>query len=129
MHWATILALAALAAANLTCAQPVPPLRSERPPNTQLGPLAPTGTAVKSPELQPNGRFTFRLAAPNAQTVELHANFPSGYEPSVLPMMKGEDGVWSITVGPLAPEFRFYSFYVDGVPALDPSNPHTRRDG
>jgi enterochelin esterase-like enzyme len=44
-------------------------------------------------------------------------------------LTRGEDGVWSITVGPLKPATRFYNFYVDGVPALDPSNPHTRRDG
>jgi enterochelin esterase family protein len=84
---------------------------------------------VKSPELLSDGQVVFRLVAPEAQKVSLHANFPSGYEPSILPMVKDEDGVWSITVGPLAPELRFYSFYVDGVAALDPSNPHTRRDG
>jgi enterochelin esterase-like enzyme len=100
-----------------------------RAPNSQLGPLAPSGTVVRSPELLPDGHVVFRLAAPDAQKVELHGNFPSGFQPSVLPMSKGEDGVWSITVGPLSPAFLFYSFYVDGVPALDPVNPHTRRDG
>jgi enterochelin esterase family protein len=44
-------------------------------------------------------------------------------------MTRGEDGVWTITVGPLSPAFLFYGFYVDGVASLDPANPHTRRDG
>jgi enterochelin esterase family protein len=100
-----------------------------RPPNSQLGPLAPSGAVVKSPELLPDGQVTFRLTAPAAQKVELHGNFPSGFQPSVLPMTRRADGIWEITVGPLTPAFRFYSFYVDDVPALDPSNPHTRRDG
>jgi enterochelin esterase family protein len=34
-----------------------------------------------------------------------------------------------VTVGPLKPEYRFYNFYVDGAPLVDPRNPHTRRDG
>src|SRR5262249_18112454 len=31
-------------------------------------------------------------------------------------------GVWSITVGPLPPDFYSYSFMVDGVRTLDPKN-------
>jgi enterochelin esterase family protein len=127
----TFLALLAFAAVQLAWAQSVPQegARPVTAPNSQLGPLAPNAKIVKSPELLPDGRIIFRLIAPEAQKVTLHANFPSGYEPSILPLIKDEDGVWSITVGPLAAETRFYNFYVDGVPALDPSNPHTRRDG
>lgn len=44
-------------------------------------------------------------------------------------MNKGADGLWSVTVGPLAPEFGFYNFFVDGAPVVDPANPHARRDG
>jgi enterochelin esterase-like enzyme len=127
----TFLLLLTLAAVQLTWAQTpaTDAVRPVTPPNSQLGPLAPTARIVKSPELLPDGRIIFRLVAPEAQKVSLHANFPSGYEPSILPLIKDEDGVWSITVGPLSPGSRFYNFYVDGVPALDPSNPHTRRDG
>ena len=31
------------------------------------------------------------------------------------PMTKGADGVWSVTIGPLAPDIYTYSFNVDGV--------------
>ena len=37
-------------------------------------------------------------------------------------LSKGEDGVWSATVGPLVPDFYSYSFTVDGVKTLDPRN-------
>jgi enterochelin esterase family protein len=84
---------------------------------------------VQSPEILPDGRVIFRLAAPDAAKVEVRGNFPSGFEPSIVPMIRDANGVWSATVGPLSPEFRFYNFYVDGAPLLDPRNPHTRRDG
>jgi enterochelin esterase family protein len=97
-------------------------------PASQLAP-APAVAQVKSPEILPDGRVTFRLAAPDAARVEVRANIPSGFEPSITPMSKGPDGVWSVTIGPVKPEFRFYNFYVDGAPVVDPRNPHTRRDG
>ena len=38
-------------------------------------------------------------------------------------MEKGENGVWTATVGPLPPDIYGYSFVSDGVPLIDPSNP------
>ena len=38
-------------------------------------------------------------------------------------MTKDGQGVWSVTAGPLQPEMYGYSFNVDGVTVLDPSNP------
>jgi enterochelin esterase family protein len=37
-------------------------------------------------------------------------------------MTKGDDGVWSITIGPLPPEIWIYNFRVQGVDLQDPSN-------
>ena len=37
-------------------------------------------------------------------------------------MTKGSDGVWSLTIGPLAPEIWIYNFRVQGVELPDPSN-------
>lgn len=37
-------------------------------------------------------------------------------------MTKGEDGVWNVTVGPVAPELYEYSFNVDGLATIDPGN-------
>jgi len=44
-------------------------------------------------------------------------------------MTKGDDGVWSATVGPLKPEYYVYVFVVDGVQAQDPRNIFRVRDG
>jgi len=38
-------------------------------------------------------------------------------------LAKDEQGVWSVTIGPLAPEIYGYAFSVDGVRIADPGNP------
>jgi enterochelin esterase family protein len=71
-----------------------------------------------SPEIQSDRRVTFRLLAPKAQAVALQGvNFK---EPQ--PMARDAEGVWSITVGPLAPEIYSYTFAVDGATVTDPLN-------
>ncbi len=70
-----------------------------------------------SPEVHQDGRVTFRLNAPNAQRVELRRE---GATPA--PMQKDERGIWTVTVGPLEPDLYGYTFAVDGVAMLDPSN-------
>ena len=42
------------------------------------------------------------------------------------PLTKGDNGVWSVTIGPLAPDIYTYTFNVDGVTALDPRNANTK---
>ena len=42
---------------------------------------------------------------------------------------KDDQGLWSITVGPLKPELWGYAFSVNGVRTLDPRNGNTKRDG
>ena len=44
-------------------------------------------------------------------------------------MTKGDNGVWSATIGPLKPEYYVYVFVVDGVQTLDPQNIFHVRDG
>jgi len=39
-----------------------------------------------------------------------------------VPMQKDDQGIWSLTTGPLAPDFYGYSFVADGVSLIDPSN-------
>ncbi len=81
---------------------------------------------VRSPEAAADGRVTFRLAAPKAQSVTLNGDWIGATD---LPMTKGADGVWTTTIGPLKPELYGYWFMVDGVRALDPNNAETERDG
>jgi enterochelin esterase family protein len=83
-------------------------------------------TRLSSPEVSEDRRVTFRLLAPKATAVTLNGSWIGATE---LPMTKDERGVWSITVGPLAPQMYGYWFMADGVRALDPSNAETERDG
>src|SRR5579885_1508622 len=54
---------------------------------------------VVSPEILPDKRVTFRLLAPKASEVLLNGNWDNGRN---IKMTKDEQGVWSVTVGPLA---------------------------
>jgi enterochelin esterase-like enzyme len=70
-----------------------------------------------SPEVHPDGSVTFRFRAPNALDVKLARE---GTEP--VPMQKDEQGAWSVTTAPLAPDYYGYSIIVDDVRSIDPSN-------
>jgi len=74
--------------------------------------------SLVSPEVHSDKRVTFRLKAPNAKEVMLRCE---GVKPS--PMQKDEQGVWSFTTEPLQPDIYAYSFTVDGLHMIDPSNP------
>ena len=76
---------------------------------------------VQSPEVMSDGRVTFRFRAPNAKEVLL-----SREGAPRAPMQKDEEGVWSVTVGPLEPDFYGYGFVADSVGLLDPSNPRIK---
>src|SRR5262245_14169070 len=80
--------------------------------------LAQEPAAIRSPEVHPDKRVTFRFRAPQAKEVLLAR---SGAQR--VPMQKDEQGVWSVTTGPLAPDFYGYVFVTDGVNLIDPSNP------
>ena len=81
---------------------------------------------VTSPELS-EGNITFRFIAPKARKVEVSPSW-LGYT-KTLPMVQGEDGVWSVTVPQPDPELYTYTFMVDGVSMLDPANIFVQRDG
>src|SRR5262245_12847375 len=73
---------------------------------------------IISPDVQPDGRVTFRLRATNATTVLMRCEGVKATN-----MIKDDQGVWSLTSEPLAPDFYVYSFNVDGVRVIDPNNP------
>lgn len=85
-------------------------------------------SAVVSPVLQSDNQVTFRLFAPEASSVSVYGEWMSG-PADLLQMARNDTGLWSVTVGPLAPEFYGYSFNVDGVTVLDPANFQIKRDG
>jgi len=73
--------------------------------------------AFKSLEVAPDHSVTFRLYAPKADAVTVAGDFGKGE------LTKDDQGVWSVTVGPLTPDFYSYAFNVDGVRTLDARNP------
>jgi enterochelin esterase-like enzyme len=87
---------------------------------------APQGSRVVSPETLPDKRVTFRLLAPKAGTVVLNGNWDQGTN---IPMIKDDQGLWSVTVGPLGEQLWGYAFNVDGVKVMDPGNGEYQRDG
>jgi|SRR5579875_3249488 len=105
------------------CAALTAALAQQRTPNDRL----------RSPEVDAQGRVTFRLYAPQAQQVKLQAegrDATPGITPDQLKsqsehseMSKGADGVWSLQIGPIQPGVYRYTFLVDGVQTTDPKNP------
>jgi enterochelin esterase-like enzyme len=73
---------------------------------------------VLSPEIHSDQRVTFRIQAPKAAVVTVSGQFQKG--PAA--MTKDAEGLWSITVGPVASGVHEYSFNLDGVSMIDPAN-------
>ena len=97
------------------------------------------GAPVVSPEIHDDNTVTFRLKDPKAVKVQVTGDFlptqkmktPFGEfdAPGVADLKEGKDGVWEFTTPePLAPELYSYSFIVDGLKTMDPSNVYMIRD-
>ena len=79
--------------------------------------------AINSCEVRPDRTVTFRLRAPEATDVKVSGDFVQGAKD----LQKAEDGVWSVTLGPLNPAIYSYSFRINGVTVMDPVNPMIQR--
>ena len=79
-----------------------------------------------SPEIHSDHTVTFRLYAPKASEVTLNGSWEGARD---IKMTKDENGIWSVTVGPLGAQLWGYWYMADGVKALDPGNGETQRDG
>ena len=97
------------------------------------------GAPVVSPEIHDDNTVTFRLKDPKAVKVQVTGDFlptqkmktPFGEfdAPGVADLKEGKDGVWEFTTPePLSPELYSYSFIVDGLKTMDPSNVYMIRD-
>ena len=78
--------------------------------------------SFRSPEVGADRTITLRYYAPNAKAVTAAGELDG----KPHPLTRGDNGVWSVTVGPLAPDIYTYAFNVDGVTALDPLNANTK---
>lgn len=76
---------------------------------------------LTSPKMLADGRVQIRIYAPKATEVTASGDFPNGFPNQKL--TKSENGVWTLTMGPLAPNVYTYDLNVDGVKTFDPKNP------
>lgn len=77
---------------------------------------------IISPEVGIDGMVTFHFYAPQAHMVCVSVEYFTG----LRPLRRGEDGIWSVTLGPFEPELYSYSFVVDGISTVDPRNPFVK---
>jgi enterochelin esterase-like enzyme len=82
---------------------------------------------VVSPEIAADNSVTFRVLSEKANEVTLNGSW-MGFGKTV-PLTKGEQGVWSVTIDPLTSSMYHYNLFIDGVAAIDPTNPQALRDG
>ena len=82
---------------------------------------------VVSPEVNADNSVTFRILSEKANEVTLNGSWMGFRE--TLPLVKGDQGVWSVTIKHLPSSMYHYNFFIDGVAAIDVTNPHALRDG
>jgi enterochelin esterase-like enzyme len=70
---------------------------------------------ARYPCVHPDNRVTFRLVAPEAQKVQVRLG-------QTYDMVRGEDGMWSVTLPPQVVGFHYYSLVVGGVAVNDPAS-------
>ena len=105
----------ALLAMSVGLAARQPPAQAGR------GRGGPAGPVVVSPLVNPDRSVTLRLFAPKATEVIVTGELATASPPKV--MTKGDDGIWTATLGPVPPDVYTYAFNVDGVNTTDPRNP------
>ena len=77
-----------------------------------------------SPTVEADRKVTFRIRAPKAIDVFMYGDWmPLGSKQSLT---KSDNGVWSVTVGPIDVGMYLYSFTVDGMNIADPVNPRMK---
>jgi enterochelin esterase-like enzyme len=87
--------------------------------------LVPFSAPLNSPDVHDDRTVTFRLRAPAAKEVRLTGVAlltALGRTNQPAPFTKGEDGIWTLTVGPLRPDMYAYHLNVDDVQMADPNN-------
>lgn len=110
---AVILTLAALGPSGMATATVLP--RSQ------------AATTLNSASVNPDQTVTFTLNAPEANEVILYFQNQTGPSPRAdrIAMTRDDDGIWSVTIGPLAPDMYGYDFILNGVNIVDPANTYS----
>ncbi len=87
--------------------------------------LIPFSAPLNSPEVHNDQTVTFRIRAPHASEVYLTgvAILTALGDPGKpVPFIHGDDGIWTLDIGPIEPDMYVYHITVDGVQMADPSN-------
>jgi len=114
-----------LLASGLTLAAQQANINLDYNPQKNTEGLIPFSADLNSPDVKDDGTVTFRLRAPQARQVLLSGVailVALGDANKPVPFTKGEDGIWTLTVGPLKPDMYVYNLIVDGVRMADPNN-------
>ena len=78
-------------------------------------PATTNAPGAQFPKIDSNLRATFRVNAPDAQKIRVSVG-------RTYDMVKGDDGIWTVTTKPLVPGFHYYWLIIDGVQVDDPSS-------
>jgi enterochelin esterase-like enzyme len=78
----------------------------------------PTIPIYTSPIINIDRTVVFNIYAPKAENVHLISTI----QPERIPLVKAENGLWSVTVGPIDPEIYHYQFDMDGAKISDMKN-------
>jgi enterochelin esterase-like enzyme len=117
LHVGLLLALGSIALAQDTPAAPANPGGAAAPAASQPGadakPSVLNAPGYQYPMVDSQSRATFRITAPNAQSVAVAIG-------RRFPLTKGDNGVWTGTTDPLPLGFHYYSVLIDGAAFNDP---------
>ena len=115
--------LAALALSSLYQSQLYAQAKEYSPSHPTAADTIPKASLIS--QVLPDRSVIFRLKAPDAHQVSVLVGFsnpPTAMAPSYQ-LKKDNDGLWSTTVGPLAPDLYEVQFDVDGLMIADPGSP------
>ena len=87
--------------------------------------LVPFSAPLNSPDVRDDRTVVFRLRAPSANSVRLVSGAIQtalGTNGQSLNFSKGDNGIWTLTIGPLRADMYAYHVNVDGVQMADPNN-------
>jgi Carbohydrate-binding module 48 (Isoamylase N-terminal domain) len=87
----------------------------------QGGPGGTQAPPAASPVVNADRSVTLGLLAPKATEVVVTGEILNGAQPAA--MIKGDDGVWTVTLPAVPPDVYLYAFRIDGVNTPDPRNP------
>ena len=79
--------------------------------------LAIVVAAGAQPRCNADGTVTFLYKNENAKKVQVDVQFAGRHD-----MTRSADGLWTVTLGPAAPDMYPYCFIVDGISVMDPEN-------